>query len=81
MVRARRSRRGADLVLSEATYQHDDIRAAAPPVGAAGRAKSARAAGARRLVLTHLWPTIDPNLSWTRVPDAFGRAVTLAAPT
>jgi ribonuclease BN (tRNA processing enzyme) len=69
----------ADLVLSEATYQHDDIRA---PLHLSARqaGEFARAADARRLVLTHLWPTIDPNVSVAEGSEAFGAPVTLAAP-
>jgi ribonuclease BN (tRNA processing enzyme) len=40
----------------------------------------ARAAEARRLVLTHLWPTLDPNVSVAEGSEAFGAPVTLAAP-
>ena len=43
---SRRSGPGADLVLSEATYQHDDIRVADPPLGAPGRRGGARGEGA-----------------------------------
>ncbi|MGQ0824449.1 MAG: MBL fold metallo-hydrolase [Actinomycetota bacterium] len=70
---------GADLVLSEATYQHDDIRA---PIHLSARqaGEMARAASARRLMLTHLWPTIDPVASVEEGSEAFGRAVALAAP-
>jgi ribonuclease BN (tRNA processing enzyme) len=70
---------GADLVLSEATYQHDDIRA---PIHLSARqaGESARAAQARHLVLTHLWPTIDPVASVEEGSEAFGHAVVLAAP-
>jgi ribonuclease BN (tRNA processing enzyme) len=69
----------ADLVLSEATYQHDDIRA---PIHLSARqaGEAARAARARRLMLTHLWPTLDPVASVEEGSEAFGRAVTLAAP-
>ncbi len=72
-------RPGADLVLSEATYQHDDIRA---PIHLSARqaGEAARAARARKLMLTHLWPTIDPVASVEEGSEAFGRAVTLAAP-
>ena len=72
-------RPGADLVLSEATYQHDDIRA---PIHLSARqaGEAARAAKARKLMLTHLWPTIDPVASVEEGSEAFGRAVTLAAP-
>jgi len=70
---------GADLVLSEATYLHDDIRVAihlsAHQAGAA-----AREARARKLMITHLWPTIDPVASAEEASEAFGGAVTLAAP-
>jgi ribonuclease BN (tRNA processing enzyme) len=70
---------GADLVLSEATYQHDDIRV---PIhlSAQQAGEAARAARARRLMLTHLWPTLDPVASVEEASEAFGRAVTLAAP-
>ena len=72
-------RSGADLVLSEATYQHDDIRA---PIHLSARqaGEAARAAHARRLMITHLWPTLDPVASVEESSEAFGRAVTLAAP-
>jgi ribonuclease BN (tRNA processing enzyme) len=70
---------GADLVLSEATYQHDDIRA---PIHLSARqaGEMARTAKARHLMLTHLWPSLDPVASVEEGSDAFGRAVVLAAP-
>jgi ribonuclease BN (tRNA processing enzyme) len=70
---------GADFVLSEATYQHDDIRV---PIHLSARqaGEAARAAKARRLMLTHLWPTLDPVASVEEGSEAFGRAVSLAAP-
>ena len=70
---------GADLVLSEASYLHDDIPA---PIHLSARqaGEAARAAAARRLVITHLWPMIDPVASVTEASEAFGREVTLAAP-
>ena len=50
---------GADLVLSEASYLHDDIPA---PIHLSARqaGTAAREAKAQRLILTHLWPRIDP---------------------
>jgi ribonuclease BN (tRNA processing enzyme) len=71
--------RGADLVLSEATYQHDDIRT---PIHLSARqaGELARDAGAKHLMLTHLWPTLDPMASVEEASEAFGRAVVLAAP-
>jgi ribonuclease BN (tRNA processing enzyme) len=69
----------ADLVLSEATYQHGDIRSPLH-VSARQAGEMARAAGARRLMLTHLWPTLDPTLSVAEASEAFGAPVILAAP-
>jgi ribonuclease BN (tRNA processing enzyme) len=70
---------GADLVLSEATYLHDDIRV---PIHLSARqaGELARDAQARRLMITHLWPTIDPLASVEEASDGFGREVSLAAP-
>jgi ribonuclease BN (tRNA processing enzyme) len=70
---------GADLILSEATYQHDFIPA---PIHLSARqaGEAARAAHARRLMLTHLWPTLDPLASVEEGSEAFGHAVSLAAP-
>ena len=66
-------------MLSEATYQHDDIRV---PIhlSAHQAGEAAREAKARRLMLTHLWPTLDPVASVEEASEAFGDAVTLAAP-
>ena len=68
-----------DGVLSEATYQHDDIRT---PIHYSARqaGELAREAKARRVMLTHLWPTLDPVASVEEGSEAFGRAVSLAAP-
>jgi ribonuclease BN (tRNA processing enzyme) len=70
---------GADLILSEATYQHDDIRA---PIHLSARqaGELARQAQAKELMLTHLWPSLDPVASVEEAADAFGRAVVLASP-
>jgi ribonuclease BN (tRNA processing enzyme) len=67
-----------DLLLSEATYVHDDIRA---PIHLSARqaGEMACAVGARRLVLTHLWPTVDPLASLREGSEAFGDHVSLAA--
>ena len=42
--------------------------------------EAARAAAARRLVITHLWPALDPVASAAEAAEAFGHDVTLAAP-
>ena len=39
---------------------------------------TARAAGAGRLVLTHLWSTLDPEQSRSEAAEAFGRPVEVA---
>ena len=63
----------------EMTFQRDNessgIHLSARQAGAA-----ARAAGARRLMLTHLWPGLDPTASVVEGSEAFGREVLLAAP-
>jgi ribonuclease BN (tRNA processing enzyme) len=70
---------GADLVLSEATYQVGHIGASwhltARDAGAA-----ARDAKAKRLMLTHVWPQLDPLVSVEEGSEAYGDAVILAAP-
>jgi ribonuclease BN (tRNA processing enzyme) len=70
---------GADLVLSEATYMHDH-RPAPIHLSARQAGVAAREACAQRLVLTHLWPRIDPEAALAEGSEAFGDAVTLAAP-
>ena len=69
---------GAHVVLSEASYLHADRRA---PIHLSAReaATAAREAGAERLVLTHLWPQVDPTAAVEEGSDAFGAAVMLAA--
>jgi ribonuclease BN (tRNA processing enzyme) len=70
---------GADLVLSEASFQrHNELGRVHISARQAGEA--ARAAGARRLMLTHLWPGLDPTASVVEGSEAFGREVLLAAP-
>ncbi len=69
----------ADLLLSEATYTHDDRRS---PVHISARQAGEKAveARARNLMITHLWPTVDPAASVAEASEAYGREVTLAAP-
>lgn len=69
---------GAHVVLSEASYIHADRRS---PIHLSAReaGTAARAAAAERLVLTHLWPQVDPSTIVEEGSEAFGAAVTLAA--
>ncbi len=69
---------GAQLVLSEATYLHEH-RPAPIHLSAREAGAAARAARAERLVLTHLWPFVDPAAAETEGSEAFGAPVTLAA--
>lgn len=69
---------GADLVLSEATFQSEQ-EGTFQHLSARQAGAAARAARARKLVLTHLWPTLDPLVSIEAAQEAFGASVTLAA--
>jgi ribonuclease BN (tRNA processing enzyme) len=69
---------GLDLALCEATVP-SDMEGAMQHLSARQAGESARAAGARRLVLTHLWPTLDPDRSRAEGSDAFGQLVDVAA--
>jgi ribonuclease BN (tRNA processing enzyme) len=70
---------GADLVLSEATYLHE-YKPASIHLSAKEAGADAKVAKARRLVLTHLWPQLDPQLSVAEASGAFGAPVSLATP-
>jgi ribonuclease BN (tRNA processing enzyme) len=70
---------GADLVLSEATYLEDD-KASPLHISAHEAGVAAREAGARRLMLTHLWPQNDQRRAVEEGSEAFGEPVMLATP-
>ena len=70
---------GADLVLSEATYLHD-AKPAAIHLSAKEAGAAARAAGARRLMLTHVWPRVDRRDAAAEGSAAYGEPVMLAEP-
>jgi ribonuclease BN (tRNA processing enzyme) len=66
--------RDLDLVVSEATFLRD-MEGAAPHLSARQAGIMAKAAGARRLLLTHVWPTVDPRRSAAEATEAFGSPV------
>lgn len=70
---------GADLVLSEASYLHAQ-RHTSFHLSAREAGEGARAAAARELMLTHLWPDVDPVAAVSEAEMAFGGPVSLAAP-
>ncbi len=69
---------GLDLMLSEATYtvEHEGT---AGHMSGRQAGEQARRAGARRLVVTHRWPTIDPAVLMAEAAAAFGEPVEQAA--
>jgi ribonuclease BN (tRNA processing enzyme) len=71
--------RGADLFLAEATYQNHSSQAYFH-LSAQQAAEHAAAAGARRLVLTHLVPGMDPGISIDEARTAFDGQVEAATP-
>ena len=68
---------GLDLALCEATMAVEE-EGILQHLSARQAGESARAAGAGRLVLTHLWPTLDPERSRDEGSEAFGSAVEVA---
>jgi ribonuclease BN (tRNA processing enzyme) len=72
--------RGADLFVCEACYQ-DAAMGAPVHLSARQAGDLARRAGVRRLALTHVWPTFDPQLSLAEAREAAGEVpVELARP-
>ena len=72
---------GTDLFLCEATYQGPESEKPWPHHLTAGEAGSlARGSGARRLMITHIWPPLDPSRSVAEAEETFGRSVSLAVP-
>jgi ribonuclease BN (tRNA processing enzyme) len=68
---------GLDLALCEATFLCDQ-EGVAQHLSARQAGASARAAGAARLLLTHIWPTVDPERSRSEAADAYGDPVQTA---
>ena len=69
---------GIDLALCEATYLQDR-EGSVQHFSARQAGATAKAAGASRLVITHIWPTIDPAASRAEAEAAFGAPVEVAA--
>lgn len=73
--------KNADLFLCEAGFQGNSEDKPWPHHLTASEAGTmATEAGARRLMITHLWPTLDPKLSILEAEEAFGAEVELAVP-
>lgn len=68
-----------DLAVCEATMRNDQ-EGEAPHLSGGQAGAIARAAGAGRLVITHLWPTNDPALHRSEAEAAFGAPVEVAEP-
>jgi ribonuclease BN (tRNA processing enzyme) len=72
---------GVDLLVCEAGFQGDPDDKPWPHHLTAGEAgEIAKRASVRRLMLTHLWPTLDPKRSILEAEATFGREVELAVP-
>ena len=69
---------GLDLALCEATVPVSE-EGKLQHLSARQAGASARAAGVRHLVLTHLWPTLDPEASRAEGSEAFGGPVEVAS--
>jgi ribonuclease BN (tRNA processing enzyme) len=68
---------GLDQVLCEATMP-SEMEGEHQHLSARQAGESARAAGAAGLILTHLWPTLDPERSRAEGSEAFGAEVDVA---
>jgi ribonuclease BN (tRNA processing enzyme) len=69
---------GIDLALCEATYATDEEAAGVLHLSAAQAGAMSRAAGVKRLVLTHLHPGSDPEIHRHHAEAAFGGPVSIA---
>lgn len=68
---------GLDLAICEATFLQDR-EGSSPHMSARQAGLTARAAGVRRLLLSHIWPTVDPAAIVAEGTVAFGRPVEAA---
>lgn len=76
-----RAARDADLFLCEASWLDGDASATGHSIHLTAReaGAAARASGARRTVLTHVWPRNDRALVRAQAEQALGKDVTLAS--
>jgi ribonuclease BN (tRNA processing enzyme) len=70
---------GADILIAEATLQAPDANLALVHMTAEEAGEMARKAGVQRCVLTHLWPTLDPEVSVEQAAKRFDGEILLAA--
>jgi ribonuclease BN (tRNA processing enzyme) len=70
--------RGADVLLAEATWLEPRPQAGPMHMTATEAGERAAAAGAGRLLLTHVWPSLDLGEMVHRASDAFGGPVEAA---
>ena len=68
---------GLDLALCEATVP-EEMEGKMQHLSAGQAGAQARAAGVGRLVLVHLWPTVDPEQSRREAAEAYGGPVEVA---
>jgi ribonuclease BN (tRNA processing enzyme) len=77
-----RAARDADLFLCEASWTNEQSGIMAPIHLTAGEAgAAARAAGAARLMLTHIWPVNDLDTMRAQASETFGAGIELALET
>lgn len=72
--------KNVDLALVEATYGTDDEAEGMKHLSARMAGEMARAAGARRCVLTHFWPQSDLSVHARNGESAYGSSIELASP-
>lgn len=71
---------GIDLALCEATWLADHEGKAPGHLSAREAGAMAKAAGAARLVITHVWPTVDRGSAKAEAAAAYGGPVEVARP-
>jgi ribonuclease BN (tRNA processing enzyme) len=70
--------RDADLLITEATYIDEVAADAGIHMWARQAGDLAKKAGAKRVVLTHVWPTLDLDRAVAEASEAFGQPVEAA---